>query len=154
MKCSDKEWQHCNKEKMGCEGCFYNEEISIGYYVRTPKQGICIISHINKPFKDDDKNKVCLCQNSKVAFVSINTIKQLKHSKEIIDLVEEGDYVNGKRVIKANCRFTYIDDDSSYGESEIENGLDLGDELIYWSSEIKSIITKEQIKQIEFRIGD
>ena len=29
MKCSDKEWQHCNKEKMGCEGCFYNDEIKV-----------------------------------------------------------------------------------------------------------------------------
>lgn len=29
MKCSDKEWQHCQKEKRGCEGCAYNEKIYI-----------------------------------------------------------------------------------------------------------------------------
>lgn len=29
MKCSDKEWQHCNKEKMGCNGCAYNDEIEV-----------------------------------------------------------------------------------------------------------------------------
>ena len=24
MKCGDKEWQHCNVEKMGCKGCYYD----------------------------------------------------------------------------------------------------------------------------------
>lgn len=148
MKCSDKEWQHCNKEKMGCNGCFYNDEISIGEYVRTPKEGIWIISHINKPFEDDDENKVCLCQNSKVAFVSINTIKQLKHSKELIDLIEEDDYVNGFK-IRDIC-----EDD----EGEIFVTEKWGDDdyhgCDFYNEDIKSVITKEQIKQIEFRIGD
>ena len=26
MKCTDKEWQHCRVEKMGCEGCYYNKK--------------------------------------------------------------------------------------------------------------------------------
>lgn len=25
MKCGDKEWQHCRVEKMGCNGCYYDE---------------------------------------------------------------------------------------------------------------------------------
>ena len=25
MKCTDKEWQHCRVEKMGCPGCYYDE---------------------------------------------------------------------------------------------------------------------------------
>lgn len=25
MKCGDKEWQHCQVEKMGCTGCYYDE---------------------------------------------------------------------------------------------------------------------------------
>lgn len=25
MKCGDEEWQHCRVEKMGCNGCYYNE---------------------------------------------------------------------------------------------------------------------------------
>lgn len=25
MKCTDKEWQHCQVEKMGCPGCYYDE---------------------------------------------------------------------------------------------------------------------------------
>lgn len=26
MFCTDKEWKHCNAEKMSCEGCFYNND--------------------------------------------------------------------------------------------------------------------------------
>ena len=26
MKCTDKEWQHCRVEKMGCEGCYYDKK--------------------------------------------------------------------------------------------------------------------------------
>lgn len=25
MKCTDKEWKHCQEEKRGCEGCYYKE---------------------------------------------------------------------------------------------------------------------------------
>lgn len=25
-KCTDKEWQHCREEKMGCGGCYYNNK--------------------------------------------------------------------------------------------------------------------------------
>ena len=25
MKCTDKEWKHCQTEKRGCEGCYYND---------------------------------------------------------------------------------------------------------------------------------
>lgn len=27
MKCGDEEWQHCQVEKMGCEGCYYDVDI-------------------------------------------------------------------------------------------------------------------------------
>lgn len=23
MECTDKEWEHCRVEKLGCEGCYY-----------------------------------------------------------------------------------------------------------------------------------
>lgn len=26
MKCTDKEWQHCRVEKMGCPGCYYDKK--------------------------------------------------------------------------------------------------------------------------------
>lgn len=69
--------------------------IEVNEYVRTPI-GIFIISHINIDFDDNDKNKCLLCQNEKVLFLSIETIKSLKHSKQLIDLVEVGDVIKYK----------------------------------------------------------
>lgn len=133
-------------------------EINIGDYVRTPKQGIFIISHINKPFKDDDENKVCLCQNSKVAFASINTIKQLKHSKEIIDLIQEDDLIEIEyetsdkaiqnevvQVIRNFQGILYVN--TFVGKFFIQD-------LEHYNRKILSITTKEQIKQIEYRIKE
>ena len=69
----------------------------------------------------------------------------VKHSKNIIDLIEVGDYVNGKRVI-------YVD--------TIEDG-DGNERLCVFVEEtqdcieardIKSIVTKEQFANIEYKL--
>lgn len=62
--------------------------IEVGEYVRTKNQGIFIISHINPDIVVNDFSRVCLCQNEKVAFGSIEEIEKLKHSKDIIKLIE------------------------------------------------------------------
>ncbi len=50
MRCGDKEWQHCQEEKRGCPGCYY-DEIEVGEYIRT-KRG-----YIRKVIKrDSDKH--------------------------------------------------------------------------------------------------
>lgn len=141
MKCSDKEWQHCQKEKRGCEGCAYNDEIAVGDYVRTNKGKIAQIKEIRlgKHKSLDEIINIYIFDDEEWT-----TDKYIvKHSKEIIDLIEENDFVNGKKVIKTNCSLKYIDDDADFGESEVNNALDLGDEYIYFSSEIESILTKE-----------
>lgn len=117
------------------------EEIEVGEYVRTPNNGIFIISHINLDFDDSSINKVMLCQNERVSFTSIDIIKKLKHSKNIIDLIEVGDYVNGKLIhhtdIRKNSAYIY------YG-----NGKTFVD------YQIKSIVTKEQFADIEYKLED
>lgn len=77
--------------------------------------------------------------------------KIVKHSKEIIDLIEVGDYVNGYKVLD-------VVEDMKTGELHLEMPMDytnqeLGDCTIY-NKDIKTIITKEQIKQIEYRIKE
>lgn len=63
-------------------------EIEVNEYVRTPTQGIFVISHININFDDSDYKKICLCQNEKVIFTNMEEIKKCEHSKNIIDLIE------------------------------------------------------------------
>ncbi len=114
-------------------------EIKVNEFVRS-NQGIFIISHINIKFDNNDYRKVCLCQNEKVAFTSIDNIKKLKHSPNLIDLICEGDYVNGELVEK------------------IETGLDWGREITttteYLTNEedIKTVVTKEMMESISYKV--
>lgn len=64
-----------------------------------------------------------------------------KHSKNIIDLVEVGDYVNGERVL-------HIDNCLYGGEKVIITELN---KTIY-DNMIKSIVTKQQFNNIELKI--
>ena len=112
------------------------EEIKVGEYVRTKKQGICKIDHINekapvnKYWVNPDCDGWCTC---------VKTTNILKHSFNIIDLIEVGDYVNGVEVIE-----TYL-----FGEqkrlvmlSDMEYGY--GNEM--FEEHIKTILTKESYK--------
>ena len=125
-------------------------EFKVGEYVRTPI-GIFIISHINIDFDDNDKNKCLLCQNEKVAFTSIDYIKNLKHSKIISEIVEVGDYVNGYRVVA-------IMEDMETGEIHLEMTSDYTNEIIgdctIYNDDIKSIVTHEQFESIEYKVEE
>lgn len=109
------------------------EEIKVGEYVRTKKQGICKIDHINekapvnKYWVNPDYDGWCTC---------LKTTAIVKHSFNIIDLIEVGDTVNKKIVVEKN-----------------ENGdLLLSDGYWYYEHDIKTIITKEQMKSIEYEV--
>lgn len=65
----------------------------------------------------------------------------LKASYNIIDLIEVGDYVNGLKVIDIVENDIYISD--YYAESYIG---------IVKVKDLKSIVTKEQMEQMEYRI--
>jgi len=65
-------------------------------------------------------------------------------SPDIIDLIQSGDYINGiyidtiekeqKRVWHTNC----------YGD----------DDIVFYNNDIKSIVTKEQFSQMEYKVGE
>lgn len=149
MRCTGKEQLTCREEKMGCEGCFYfydKNEIKVGDYVRTKKKGIFKVCSIKKtPYGyycgTTDNEHIPTFTIGKGGNAEIkNDI--VKHSSNIIDLVEVEDYVNGEPVEK------------------IETGLDWGLEItttteyITNEEDINSIVTKEQFKSVEFRLED
>lgn len=123
------------------------DKIKIGEYIRT-KDGI-----IGKIFEEDDIGKYGVCIDTtflddyadETNFVKYEDIK--KHSFNIIDLIEEGDYVNGNEITLeapnpdplCDPIYGYFD---RYGElvGIIEN------------EDIKSIVTKEQFKAIEYEV--
>lgn len=74
-------------------------------------------------------------------YVSVYWKDNLKASHNIIDLIEEGDYVNGYKVHKiANCITIILDNE----------------ENISWvkPSDIKSIVTKEQFESMSYKVGE
>lgn len=117
------------------------EEIRVNEYVRTD-MGICKIVKINK------KDKLSLyvidkCfPNYDLSFINLGMIK--KHSPNIIDVIEYGDYVNGERVvevIKNNDEDTYV--------LHVEA---LNTYKFVTKKEIKSIVTHESFNSIKYEV--
>ena len=112
------------------------EEIKIGEYVR-----------INKDFRkfclgigevvNVVKNEVYVRLNN-VLPISFNINSIAKHSKNIIDLIEAGDYVNGKK----------IEETKIYTDRIIGGGL----QETFYDYQIKSIVTKEQFEGVKFEV--
>ena len=101
-------------------------EIEVGEYIRTDKG---IISKINSGVDID-----------MIEFENAIIGNIVKHSKNIIDLIQEGDYVNGeyvKEIIQyesEKCIIAFI-------------GI-IGEEAI------KTILTKEQYEKNSYKIGE
>ena len=87
--------------------------------------------------------------NNKYNFpVSFQIDKIVKHSKQLIDLIEVGDYVNGYRVINVINEGLFpsgkcVDIDSSKDSSE----------CTLWENDIQTILTKEQFEANCYKVG-
>lgn len=119
--------------------------MKVGDYVRTKKGIAKIIDRINDPTNYYDKFWVC------DRHLELNDDTEYIHEQDIIgepkgriiDLIEVGDYVNGTIVTKVvldeiECK--YIELDYTYNKIGIRE------------KDIKSIVTKEQFKSIEYEV--
>ena len=66
----------------------------------------------------------------------------VKASYNIVDLIQIGDYVNGYKVL-------YQDDNYSYFDTNTCDWI-----YIKQDEQIKSIVTKEQFEQMEYKVGE
>ena len=122
-------------------------EIKVGEYVRlTRNQGIRKIEEI-----DDDgywlDNYIADEFGDSTIFLYKDEIDKniVKHSNNIIDLIECGDYVNGHKVVN---EIWGEDDNELY--FEIEGGFNKAKYI--GEKDIKSILTKEQFSSLEYII--
>lgn len=115
------------------------DDISVGEYVRT-KDGI-----IGKVFEEDDIGDKGVCIDNSffddyaeiTDFVYYENI--LKHSMLISEVVEVGDYVNGKLIHK-------IDKGPNYCY------LYYGNSKTFVNYQIKSIVTKECFQSVSYEV--
>lgn len=91
-------------------------------------------------------------------FVKYEAIK--KHSFNIIDLIEKGDYVNGFLIdyINLDCKVPFLRSERPYRQATtwykdlIEKGKDYNMCLHFKQEDIKSIVTKEQFRNVEYEV--
>lgn len=120
--------------------------IEVNEYVRTNKGviGELISETLSYP---EPSEWILKGNNNKIVIVECNDYP-VKHSKQLIDLIEKGDIVNGYRVInvinEGICPSgKYIDIDSSKDSSE----------CTLWEEDIKTILTKEQYMANCYKVG-
>lgn len=127
-------------------------KLEVGMYVRT-KYGFHKISRIVLEGTSNEYYNCDLKENENGGHIWISVLKEeiLKASHNIIDLIEVGDYVNGKLVTKINQIFPI--NQNKYIECHCEmNGVSLT--WCYSNKEIKSIVTKEQFSQMQYKVGE
>lgn len=115
--------------------------MKVGDYVRT-KYGIRKIIQIDNETTskircyvlDKFYNECKICSSNYIYDEDV-----IKSSPNIIDLIEEGDYVNGEKVVD---KYDYL---LAFGDGQDGNWY-IGDD------EIKSIVTKEQFESIKYEV--
>ena len=127
-------------------------KLEVGQFARLKSGYICKIININDFREPNMKYGVEANYLKDVMFIGDDDI--VKASYNIIDILEENDYVNGLRVEK-----------NKYGElytSYVYYGGDIGKQCeVYttWLKELEedmiySILTHEQFSQMEYKVGD
>ena len=86
-------------------------------------------------------NEVVIETNIIITDNGLSVSNDYKSSSNIIDLIEDNDYVNGKRVIR-NCL------------KDGGNIILFEDGTCAHNNDIKSIVTKEQFESMKYKVGD
>ena len=122
--------------------------IEVGEYVRTKDGDILIVKEYFK-----NTNEIILTE--KVDGLPLYSAKRNNielHSKDIVDVVKPGDYVNGKKI-------NIIADLDLYGKGQSERMLFYDADLpvinglnFYRNEDIETILTKEQFDYYKFEV--
>lgn len=130
-------------------------EIKVGEYVRTTTGVIAKIK--DETYEDYQERGDIIYTLDKEAFDETEGYEEysfyalpdqfIKHSPNIIDLIECNDYVNGERVT------AIYDEYKNDGHIKLETNYE-GRYRDYINEDIKSIVTKEQFNQMKYIVGD
>ena len=131
------------------------EEIKEGDYIRTIKGNICKVLRVREKHRFMTSSghpsvtpERYFVDNNKQYSISKPYVK--KHSKNIIDLIEAGDYVNGEKVEKIAEPSLANDYNRIIYCNECEELY----KVILFNKDIKTIVTKEQIENIEYKVEE
>lgn len=110
------------------------EDIKVGDFVRLKQGYIGTVENIND-FREPSMKYVVDIQKIDLVFVGDDDI--VKQSKNLIDLIEEGDYVNGIKIYCLEKAVDYLGRNYIYVNKLYSNAKPILEE------DIKTILTKE-----------
>ena len=116
-------------------------KLEVGQFARLKSGYICKIININDFREPNMKYGVDANYLKDVMFIGYDDV--IKASYSITDILEKGDYVNGCKVIDIVENDIYIS--NFYAEQCID---------IVTIKNIKSIVTKEQMEQMAYKVGE
>lgn len=120
-------------------------KIKVKEYIRT-RNGIARIKRINRFYEETElgEKESNIIETDKGLYANEDI---MQHSKNIIDLIEVGDYVNGYKVTKK---------ESTLLVTEIQgiDGTIYQTPFSQYGDDIESIVTKEQFKSVEYKIKE
>ena len=137
------------------------EEIKVNEYVRTKEGYIARLIHYG--INEGINGKSCLFDKAirdiscliydEDNFLFDSELKKyiVKHSPNVIDIIEEGDYVNGKEVVYDADASEMYNGHKTIGVSISNNNSTTWTIL---DTEIRDIVTKEQFNQMKYIVGD
>ena len=123
------------------------DKLEPNMYVRTKCGYICKIININDYREPSMKYGVEASYLKDIMFIGDDDI--LKASHNIIDILEVRDYVNGNKVIEIEKNYKFIDGtirDILWTDTKMQKAI--------WDETIKSIVTHEQMEQMEYKVGE
>ena len=110
-------------------------------YVRTKDGYISQYKYYDYDIGEGLIGKLLCIPLSNGTFANIENIK--KFSYNIIDILEKGDYVNGREVV-----------DIFYDANDDVMDVCVLGSIVYDNNEIKSVITHEQMEQMAYKVGE
>ena len=117
-------------------------ELKENMYIRTKDGIIAKVDYIDNDTIFFDK-EIYRTYGDSIDFLEKDNLERIvKASYNIIDILEEGDYVNGHRVEEINFENEEIFTDSEYYCGVVE------------FNDVKSVITHEQMEQIAYKVGE
>ena len=122
-------------------------KLEVGMFVRT-KDGI--IDKVIIDYEGHCNNPNCNCKHISCKYNYYDENKVIKASHNIIDLIEVGDYVNGYKVIDMQNLICF---NANPGKPLL--GIEAFND--YWELveiDIKSIVTKEQFEQMQYKVDN
>ena len=138
-------------------------KLEVGDYVRTKKGIAKILGRVNEPdnyyFKMLITDKYLEIHDDTEYIHDLDIIKS---SKNIIDLIEVGDYVNEYKIdyINLKCETPFLRSNQPYRVDNtlystlIEKGKDYNQPLHFYEEDIKSIVTKEQFNSMKYVVKE